>query len=59
MKKILHVITKTDDELAQAVIAADRESGAAVEVIRAGPADAVDYERLLNAIFAADSVQSW
>jgi hypothetical protein len=58
MKKVLHVLTREDDELAEAIVAADREAGEGVEVVRLKGAEA-DYQQLLQAIFRADSVQSW
>ncbi|MGV3754564.1 MAG: hypothetical protein ACO1QS_04220 [Verrucomicrobiota bacterium] len=58
MKKVLHVLTREDDELAEAIVAADREAGEGVEVVQL-TATKVDYQQLLEGIFAADSVQSW
>jgi hypothetical protein len=58
MKKVLHVLTREGDELAEAIVATDRETGEGVEVVRLTVAE-VDYQGLLEAIFAADSVQSW
>lgn len=58
MKKVLHVMTREDDQLAEAIVAADRDAGVRVEVVCLEVATA-DYQRLLEAIFAADSVQSW
>ncbi len=58
MKKVLHVLTREGDELAEAIVAADRAAGEGVEVVRLTAVEA-DYQQLLEAIFAADSVQSW
>lgn len=58
MKKVLHVLTREGDELAEAIVAADREAGEGIEVVRLTVTE-VDYQQLLEAIFAADSVQSW
>jgi hypothetical protein len=58
MKKVLHVLTRDDDELAETVVVADRAAGAHVEVIQLSEKPLV-YQELLEAIFAADSVQSW
>lgn len=58
MNKILHVLTRDGDELAEAIVAADREADVSVTVIRL-PAAEGDYQQLLEAVFEADSVQSW
>jgi hypothetical protein len=58
MKKVLHVLTRDDDKLAEAVVSADRAAGAHVEVIQLSEKPP-DYQGLLEAIFAADSVQTW
>jgi hypothetical protein len=58
MKQVLHVLTREDDKLAEAIVAADRDAGVRVEVVRLEVATA-DYQQLLEAIFVADSVQSW
>lgn len=59
MKKILHVLTRREDQLAEAVISADRGAGVQIEVIKLEAGEKTDYARLLEAIFEADSVQSW
>lgn len=58
MRKILQVITQESDELAEAIAAVNRETDAGVTVMRLSP-DEPDYQELLEAVFAADSVQSW
>ncbi len=58
MKKVLHILTRERDELAENIVAEDREAGVPVEVVRLD-AETVDYEQLLEAVFRADSVQSW
>jgi len=58
MKKVLYVLTREDDPLAEAIVAADRAAGEVVEVVRLTAVEA-DYQHLLEVIFAADSVQSW
>jgi len=58
MNKILHVMTRDGDELGEAVVAADREAEVPVTVIRLSNTDN-DYQKLLEAVFEADSVQSW
>jgi hypothetical protein len=58
MNKILHVMTREGDELAEAIMAADLEADMSVTVIRLSAADP-DYKELLEAVFEADSVQSW
>ncbi len=58
MNKILHVLTRDGDELAESIVAADREADVSVTVIRL-PAAEGDYQQLLEAVFTADSVQSW
>lgn len=58
MRKVLHVLTREDDPLAEALVRADREAGVSVEVMRL-TAEPVDGQLLLEAVFAADSVQCW
>jgi len=58
MKKVLHVLTREDDELAEAIVVADREADGRTTVVELAVTE-VDYQHLLEAIFAADSVQSW
>jgi hypothetical protein len=58
MKKVLHIMTRDADELAESVVAEDRAAGVQVEVVRLEAVTA-DYEQLLEAVFRADSVQSW
>jgi hypothetical protein len=59
MPAILHILTKPDDVLAQAVIAEQQHQGEAnvevVDLTRPAP----DYETLVEKIFSADSVEVW
>ena len=57
MPRILHIITHQPDELARAVAAA-QESATGVEVADVTVPEP-DYEKLLEQIFAADSVEVW
>jgi hypothetical protein len=58
MKRILHIKTRSHDELAEAVRQADEAAGANVTCLDLSAAE-VDYQKLLEAIFQADVVQSW
>ncbi|HEY1169800.1 MAG TPA: hypothetical protein VGH19_00395 [Verrucomicrobiae bacterium] len=58
MKKILQVITREDDMLADDVADANLAADDRVRVVRLSPGR-TDYEELLEAVFEADSVQSW
>ena len=59
MRAILHILTKTNDDLAAAVIAAQRaQPDARVNVVDL-TAPEPDYDALLEAIFAADAVSVW
>lgn len=58
MNKILHVLTRDGDELAEAIVAADQAADVSVIVMRLPPSK-VEYQQLLEAVFEADSVQSW
>ena len=59
MRVVLHILTQPDDTLAQEVIARQREQHCqevkVVDLIAAEP----DYARLIQEIFAADSVAVW
>lgn len=59
MRAILHILTRPEDELIQAVIAGQRAlPDTAVETIElTGPAP--DYDAAVEKIFTADSVQVW
>lgn len=58
MRSILHILTKPEDELTRAVIDAQRAlADTSVEVVPLS-ADA-DYDRLLDQVFTADSVEVW
>jgi hypothetical protein len=58
-RTILHVLTRPDDALAEAVIGAQRgQAEASLSVVDlTGPEP--DYFALLEKIFSADSVQVW
>ena len=59
MRVVLHILTRPDDALAQEIIAKQREqSGQKVNVVDLTAAEP-DYARLLQEIFAADSVAVW
>ena len=59
MRAILHILTQAEDELARAVIAAQRAwpetSVETVELTAATP----DYDALVEKVFTADSVEVW
>lgn len=59
MRTILHIVTKENDTLAQAVFAQQSASPEnrveTVDLTAANP----DYKALLGKIFEADSVQVW
>lgn len=59
MRKVLCILTTPGDELAKAVVSAEKEvPDCAVETFDlSGPQP--DYEKLLEAIAAADSLQVW
>ena len=59
MRVVLHILTQPDDTLAQQVIASQREQpDQEVNVVDLTAAEP-DYARLLEEIFAADSVAVW
>lgn len=58
MRRILCIVTPPGDPLTDRVISAQQaEPDCTVEVYHLGASP--DYEKLLDAIFAADSVQVW
>jgi hypothetical protein len=58
MRRVLCIITDPADPLSETVISAQQsQPDCAVETFRLDRAP--DYEKLLDAIFAADSVQVW
>ena len=59
MRVALHILTQPDDTLAQEIIARQREqSDQEVNVVDLTAAEP-DYARLIQEIFAADSVAVW
>ena len=59
MRKVLCILTSTGDELSNAVVSEEQgQSDCCVETFDLSAAN-VDYEKLLDAIAAADSVQVW
>ena len=59
MRVVLHILTQQDDTLAQEVISKQREQqDQEVKVVDLNAAEP-DYARLLEEIFAADSVAVW
>ena len=59
MRSILHILTQTDDALAQEIITRQRElTQGQVRVVDLTVPEP-DYAQLLEAIFTADSVHVW
>ncbi len=59
MPILLHILTKSDDSVAQAVIAVQSQSVEnQIEVVDLTQAEP-DYEALVERIFRADSVEVW
>ena len=59
MRVLLHILTQPDDTLAQQVIAGQRnQPGQEVNVVDLTAAEP-DYAKLIQEIFAADSVAVW
>jgi hypothetical protein len=59
MSTVLHILTKPEDTLAQAVLARQQpQAELRVEVVDL-TCRVPDYAELLRQIFAADSVQVW
>ena len=58
MRRVLCIITTPADPLSESIISAQQtQPGCSVETFQLDTA--TDYEKLLDAIFAADSVQVW
>ena len=59
MRRLLHILTKPDDDVAETIIAAHRQgTGLKVTVVDLTKSEP-DYPALLEEIFAADSIQVW
>ena len=59
MRKVLCIMTSSGDALSKGVVSAEEElKDCAVETFDLSGGDA-DYEKLLDSIAAADSVQVW
>jgi len=59
MPILLHILTEPGDTLANEIIAKQRaDSANKIDVVDLTEAEA-DYKKLLEKIFAADSVQVW
>ena len=59
MKTNLHVLTRPDDDLARRVIEEQRRLGEAEVGVVDLTGERVDYEGLLEEVFAADTVTVW
>jgi hypothetical protein len=59
MSQILHILTTSDDALAQQIISAQQRQAEQTVKIADLMAAAPDYHALLQAIFAADSIEVW
>ena len=59
MRRLLHIVTQADEPLAAEIIRLQRERpDCQVEVVELLQPE-LDYEALLEKIFAVDSVQVW
>jgi hypothetical protein len=59
MPILLHILTQTDDMLAQEIVAKQKANPEnKIEVVDLTQENA-DYKKLLEKVFAADSVQVW
>jgi hypothetical protein len=59
MRRILHILTGSSDELAGKIVKLQLESGA-YEVVTADlTAPSPDYDELVREIFNSDSVEVW
>ena len=59
MRNLLHILTQPEDALANKLIAKQQAAAEnTIEVVDLTKPDA-DYKKLLEKIFAADSVQVW
>ena len=59
MKRLLHILTMPDDNLAETVINSHRQLQDREVMVVDLTDGAPDYDALLEEIFAADSVQVW
>ena len=61
MKQVLHILTRKEDDLAQAIMENQRCIGDAEVVVETADltVDKPDYSALLEQIFKADSVCVW
>lgn len=59
MRRILHIVTKSGDDLSRAVIKqqmrVDTHAVESIDLTQANP----DYESLVRKIFEADSIEVW
>lgn len=59
MRKVLHIRTRPDDTLAEEILALQRGDAQLEVQVADLTGEASDYNDLLLAIFAADSVEVW
>lgn len=59
MRRILHILTERDRELAGCIIEAQKAETGVQLVIRDIAQGEVDYGELLDQVFEADSVEVW
>jgi hypothetical protein len=58
MRSILHIVTQPNPDLVGIIDAQKAETGVEVQVVDLAVSD-VNFDQLLEQIFAADSVQVW
>ena len=59
MARVLHLLTRPDDELARTVGCIQQsDPGSEVEMVDLSAGE-TDYARLVEKIFAADSIETW
>ena len=59
MRRLLHILTTPDDALADKIISLEAQSPEHQVTIVDLTKPAPDYRKLLEEIFAADSIQVW
>jgi len=59
MRRILHILTRTNDSLSRQIISTQRREPDQQVEIADLTISTPDYQQLLNEIFRADSIEVW
>jgi hypothetical protein len=59
MRRVLHILSRPDDELSREIISSQQAGGKVEVIIVDLTSPSLDYGQLLQEIFKADSIEVW